>query len=49
MNNANYRQVRLGACLAALLSGASLAAVQPPGVDSQGTATVEAFSVPYSP
>ena len=48
MNTLNHRLVRLIACLGALLSCASLAAAQPPGVDSQGTATVAGFSVPYS-
>ncbi len=48
MSNASHRRTRLIACLGALLSCASLAAAQPPGVDSQGTATVAGFSVPYS-
>jgi monoterpene epsilon-lactone hydrolase len=48
MSNASHRRIRLTACLGALLSCASLAAAQPPGVDSQGNATVAGFSVPYS-
>lgn len=48
MNTASHRWLCLIACLGALLSGASLAAAQPPGVDSRGTATAAGFSVPYS-
>ncbi|OOG59059.1 alpha/beta hydrolase [Rhodanobacter sp. B05] len=48
MSNPSHRRTRLIACLGALLSCASLAAAQPPGVDSQGSATVAGFAVPYS-
>ncbi|MEO7198978.1 MAG: alpha/beta hydrolase [Dokdonella sp.] len=48
MNTANHRRLRLIACLGVLLSAAPLAAAEPPGIDSHGTATVAGFSVPYS-